>query len=345
MAAPHPYERLTPQCVLDALQSVGQRGDGRMLQLNSYETRVFQVMLEDGSAVVAKFYRPARWSDAQILDEHRFALQLGQQEIPVIAPLALQQQADAPMAELRCFGEPSTLGVWLEGDALFRVAVYACKSGHGPELDDPEVLRWLGRFVGRVHAVGAREAFTCRRRIDASTYGHQPLQRLLRDDAIAREQADAFASVAQTALSLVDAAFDRVSDVATLRLHGDFHPGNILWRDEGPHIVDLDDCCTGPAVQDLWMLLSGSHDAMRAQLAHVLDGYAPFMRFDVRELALIEPLRTLRMLHHSAWLAERWSDPAFPPAFPWFGGAAYWSQQTQALREQVDAMRAPPLAL
>ncbi|HEY6353931.1 MAG TPA: serine/threonine protein kinase, partial [Burkholderiaceae bacterium] len=203
---------------------------------------------------------------------------------------------------------------------------------------------WLGRFVGRVHSVGSREPFQTRRRLDVASYGHEPLRRLLDGELVTTAQRSAFVAAARAALMIADDTFASISDLTPVRLHGDFHPGNILWRDEGPHIVDLDDCCSGPAVQDLWMLLSGSPPDMRAQLRHVLDGYAAFMRFDTRELALIEPLRTLRMLHHSAWLADRWDDPAFPAAFPWFGSANYWSQLTQQLNEQVEAMQAGPLA-
>jgi Ser/Thr protein kinase RdoA (MazF antagonist) len=327
----HPYDALDPQAVLDALSGVGLHGDGRLLQLNSYENRVFQVFLEDGRAVVAKFYRPGRWSDAQILEEHAFAEELALQEVPVVPPLRL--------ADGRTLGDMELAGT------RHRFSVSERRAGRAPELDDPETLRRIGRFIGRLHAVGQRQLFRHRRTLDVATFGDQPLQLLLRDDAVPLAQLPAWQQACEGALSLVRDAFDALPDVASIRLHGDCHPGNLLWREaDGPHFVDLDDACTGPAVQDLWMLLAGDEDSATRQLAALLEGYGTFMRFDRRELALIEPLRTLRMLHHSAWLAERWSDPAFPPAFPWFGTPAYWQQQTTQMREQIEAMQQPPLA-
>ena len=323
----HPFDRLTPQALLDVLDSAGLRGDGRLLQLNSYENRVFQVMLEDGSAVVAKFYRPGRWSDAQILEEHGFAAELAQAEVPVVAPLVLT-------------GGQTLVHALIDGQP-FRVAAYPRRSGHGPELDDPATLRWLGRFIARLHTVGQRQRFAHRQTLDVATFGHAALARLVAQAAIPPAQIEPWRNTCQQALAAMDAAFAAVP-ARLIRLHGDCHPGNILWRDEGdaggPHTVDLDDAVTGPAVQDLWMLLSGPADAVPGQLAAVLEGYRQFRDFDDRELALIEPLRTLRMIHHSAWLAERWADPAFPIAFPWFGTGAYWAQQTTQLREQIEAM-------
>jgi Ser/Thr protein kinase RdoA (MazF antagonist) len=342
----HPYEQLTPALLLAALEAGGIRGDGRLLQLNSYENRVFQVMLEDGSAVAAKFYRPARWSDEQILEEHAFACHLAAHELPVIAPLTLAI-ADRSSGTTRTLGlgHPPTLARRDDEGISVRWAVYPMRSGHGPELDDPAVLQWLGRFVGRMHATAGSARFESRRTLEPQSFGHDRLEALLRTNTLAAEQRDSYRQLCRQALQSVDRAFALLPDLAVRRVHGDLHPGNILWREAGPHIVDLDDCCNAPAVQDLWMLLSGGREAMRSQLARLLAGYSAFADFDQREFALIEPLRTLRMIHHSAWIAERWDDPAFPVGFPWFGTSNYWLQQQQQLREQIAAMKEPPLAL
>lgn len=330
LATPPGYAGLSPQEVLDALASVGLHGDGRILQLNSYENRVFQVYLEDGSAVVAKFYRPGRWSDEQILEEHAFALQLRAAEVPVVAPLVLRQGPGGTLAHIPL------------GGTQHRMSVSPCVAGRAPELEDPDTLRWLGRFLGRLHAVGTTAPFLHRRRIALAQEARAALQFLREAGCLTPHERPAYEAAAEACVAALAAAEQAHGPARTLRLHGDCHPGNVMWRAQGPHVVDLDDACTGPAVQDLWMLVSGDASTLAQQLGTLLQGYRQFMPFDERELALIEPLRTLRMLRHSAWLAERASDPAVAQAFPWFGEAAYWSQQTTQLREQLAAMAEPP---
>lgn len=320
----HPYASLTPDCVLDALQSIGLYGDGRLLALNSYENRVYQAGIEDGQPVVVKFYRPQRWTDEQILEEHRFTQALAEAEIPVVAPMLLGLAT-------------------LHHHAGFRFAVYPRRGGRVPELDRPDVLEWMGRFLGRIHAQGAQQPFVARPVLDIESFGHEPYRFLLENNWIPPDLRPAWQAIAQQALEGVEQAFQRAGKVAQLRLHGDCHAGNVLWTDDGPHFVDFDDSRMGPAVQDLWMLLSGSRDEMAGQMADVLAGYEDFYEFEPRELHLIEALRTLRLLHYSAWLARRWDDPAFPAAFPWFNTQKYWQDRVLELREQVAAMQEPPL--
>ena len=319
-----PYAGLTPDAILDALATVGFEGDGRLLAMNSYENRVYQVWLDDGRVVVAKFYRPQRWSDEQILEEHGFALELAAEEVPVVPPLAVD-------------------GATLFRSGEHRFAVFPRRGGRTPEFDDPSVLEWVGRFVGRIHMVGARKPFAARASIGIERLGREPVAFLLAADLVPPTLRPAWRAAVDQALEAVVAAFDRVGTTRSLRLHGDCHVGNVLWTDDGPHFVDLDDACNGPAVQDLWMLLSGDRAAMTRQLSDVLAGYEDFVEFDRREIALIEPLRTLRLVHYSAWIARRWEDPAFPAAFPWFGTERYWQDRILELREQIAAMSEPPL--
>ena len=341
---PPPFTGLTPDTVLDALDAVGLRGDGRLIQLNSYENRVFQVFLEDGRVVVAKFYRPGRWSDAQILEEHALAAELMAEECPVVAPWPLQIEADARLPARLCSdsaptGPASTL-VEVETDGgPYRFAVVERRAGRAPELEAPGTLAWIGRLIGRMHLVGARRPFVHRATLGVDSMGTSARDWLLQSGLVPPDVLPGWRGAVDQVLDLARSAFDRVQPLTLLRLHGDCHTGNILWTEAGPHFVDLDDCLTGPAVQDLWMLLSGDKGAARNEVSAVLSGYEQFMDFDDRELALIEPLRSLRMVHHSAWLARRWDDPAFQAGFPWFGQGSYWAQRTTELREQAALMQ------
>ncbi len=372
------YGRLTPDVVLDALDAVGLHGDGRILQLNSYENRVWRVMLEDGDAVVVKAYRPGRWSDAQIEEEHRFTLELAAGEVPVMAPLPLELSAlpawrVAPWAPWLSGAEDTLLHWPMQGDRqptdtdtahparagsadqarrasdgdLQRLAASPWLGGRDPDIETPESFQRLGRLLGRVHAVGARSGDACqapfRHRLTlAPTLGETAIDTLLALEVVDASLRSRWTSSARRALEALTRAFERHGPHTVIRLHGDAHRGNLLERDGILHLVDFDDACNGPAMQDLWLFLDGQDgEDRRRQLRALMTGYEDFMDFDDAELALIEPLRTLRILRHSAWIAQRWGDPAFPIAFPAFGTPNHWADQITVLEEQRDRMTAP----
>jgi Ser/Thr protein kinase RdoA (MazF antagonist) len=321
----HPFAALTPDLVLDAVESLGFLSDARVLALNSYENRVYQVGIEDGQPLIAKFYRPQRWSDAAILEEHSFSAELAERDVPVVAPLQHNGQT-------------------LFDHAGFRFALFPRRGGRAPEPGNLDQLYRLGQLLGRMHAVGAIRPFAHREALGVSNFGHASLATLLEGNFLPRSLLPAYESVARDLLKRLDELFGRVS-CTPIRLHGDCHPGNLLCRDDSFHMVDLDDCRMGPAVQDLWMMLAGERHERLSQLAELIDGYQEFHDFDSRELPLIEGLRSLRLLHYSAWLARRWDDPAFPMSFPWFGTERYWGEQILILREQLSALDEEPLRL
>jgi Ser/Thr protein kinase RdoA (MazF antagonist) len=312
-----PYANLDPSLILDAIESVGFPCTGSLFALNSYENRVYQVGIEDKPPLIAKFYRPHRWSDEAIIEEHQFAAELVAQEIPVIAPLAAS--------------DGSTLHHYQD----YRFALFPRQGGRPLEVDNLEHLEWMGRFIGRLHAVGVCKPFKHRISLNVQTYGYAPYHFLLEHDFIPEHVKQNYCSTVQAILKRLDEIFQQNASLSHLRLHGDCHAGNVLWNHSGPQIVDLDDCLMGPAIQDLWMLLSGDKEQVKLQLKKILDGYCEFHDFDFRELRLIEALRTLRMIHYSGWLAKRWEDPAFPLNFPWFNTPRYWQEQLQHLNEQA----------
>jgi Ser/Thr protein kinase RdoA (MazF antagonist) len=323
-----PFATLTPELMLDALESIGLRPDGRLIGLNSYENRVYQIGIEDEPMRVVKFYRPERWSDDAILEEHAYATELAGREIPVVAP-------------------QNIVGNTLHHHRDARFALFPRIGGRAPELENPQTLEWMGRFLGRIHAVGALQPFRARPTLDVHNFGEEPRDWLLAHDFVPDDLLPAWRSTVDQALEGVYRCFDRAGAVTQIRLHGDCHAGNVLWNEAGdppgPQFVDFDDSRMGPAVQDLWMLLSGERQEMSTQLADILAGYEDFHDFSPRELHLVEALRTLRLLHYSAWIARRWDDPAFPVAFSWFNTQRYWQDRILELREQIALMNEPPL--
>ena len=320
-----PYAGLSPDLVLNAIEAQGYVCSGHLLALNSYENRVYRIGIEQSRPLVAKFYRPARWSDAAILEEHAFTAELVEQEIPIVPPMA-----DANGRTLHEFSG-------------YRFALFPSQGGRWPDLDRRENLTWLGRFMGRIHALGAAKPFTQRPSLTPTTFGVDSYQYLLDNNFVPTHLVSEYREVVEDLLREIDAAYVRAAPAQLIRVHGDCHPGNILWTEDGPHFVDMDDCRMAPAVQDIWMLLSGSREEMSRMLSAFLDGYYDFHEFDPRELHLVESLRTLRMIHYAAWLARRWKDPAFPLNFPWFGAPSYWDEHLNTLRQQRLVIGDPPL--
>ncbi|MGB0734074.1 MAG: serine/threonine protein kinase [Pontibacterium sp.] len=321
----HPFATLTPEFILDAVESLGFWSDGRCFALNSYENRVYQVGIDEAEPYIAKFYRPNRWTNEQILEDHQLCFELVDQGLPVVAPLTF------------------------DGESLleykgFRFSLFPRKGGHAPELSNLDHLFTLGRHLGRMHAVGAIKNFEHRPEISVDSYGVQSVD-FISKHMIPRELKEAYDTLTADLLKLIAQRVAETGHVTQLRVHGDSHAGNILWRDDAPHFVDFDDARMAPAVQDIWMLLSGDSQEQTVQLSEIIDGYSEFYDFHPKELQLIEVFRTLRMMHYAAWLARRWDDPAFPHSFPWFNTVRYWSEHILELREQLSALQEPPLRL
>jgi Ser/Thr protein kinase RdoA (MazF antagonist) len=323
---PHPFQNLTPGFIMDAVESQGFRCDCRTSPLNSYENRVYQVGLEEGEPLIAKFYRPGRWSDGQIIEEHRFSMELAEHELPVVAPWV------------------NSAGETLFHHDGFRFALYPRQGGRAPEFDNLNNLPILGRMLGRIHCIGSVRPFARRPTLDSRSFGHESVE-LISERCIPEEYRASYTAVTGQLLQEIDDITAAAGPLRYLRVHGDCHAGNILWRDGAPHFVDFDDARMAPAVQDLWMMLSGERERQNAQLGALMEGYSEFHDFNPAELRLIEPLRALRMLHYSAWLARRWEDPIFPVTFPWFNTIRYWGEHILELREQLAALEDPPLEL
>jgi Ser/Thr protein kinase RdoA (MazF antagonist) len=341
-ASDTPYRGLTPATILDALSAVGYDGDGRLLQLNSFENRVFQVMLDDGQAVVTKFYRPGRWRDEQILEEHAFTAEAAADGVPAVAPLPLHDTGRPALLTLASAvdGAPATLGTVVVDDETWRLAVWPRRAGRAPELEDASVLQRLGRTLAALHRCGEREAFAHRQTREPLADAQAAIAAIDASGQLPHGQAHAWHRAVEAALPAI-AAVTGSWRPRTLRLHGDCHPGNLLTRNDQPNLVDFDDCASGPAVQDLWMLLSGDPTAAREQLDRLLEGYTQVRPFDDRERVLIPAWRLARLLRHNAWVAQRWHDPAFPAAYPDFGSPGYWAQQALQLQELADEAANP----
>lgn len=321
----HAYAKLTPDTVLDAVESLGILTDARMLALNSYENRVFQVGIEEGTPIIAKFYRPERWSSEQILEEHRFSQELKDTDLSVVAPL---QFSNTSLFEYQGF----------------QFSLYTRQGGQAPELDNFDNLLVLGRTLGRMHQVARSSQFQHRPELSIDSFGEQSRDFLLSHNFIPQSLIEAYDTLTADLLKHCRILFER-TEYEVIRCHGDCHIGNILWRDDTAHFVDFDDARTAPAIQDLWMLLSGDRANQTAQISELLEGYREFCDFNAAELNLIEALRTLRLMHYSAWLARRWQDPAFPMHFPWFNTERYWAEHILELREQLSALQEPPLVV
>lgn len=312
------FFQLTPDGVLDAIESVGLEPQAALLALNSYENRVYQFRDYEENKYVVKFYRPNRWSDEQILEEHQFCLQLVENEIPVIPPLSYN-------------------GNTLLKFNGFRFALFECKGGRTPELDDPKTLEWIGRFIGRIHLLGESKNYQHRPSVTVQSYAEQGSQFLLKNDFIPKHILPAYQAITSQLIDICHQRFDQLGPYQAIRLHGDCHPSNVLWTPDGPHFVDFDDSRMGPAIQDLWMLINDASD--RNLWNKLLQGYEDFFEFDDRQFKIVEPLRTIRMIHYSAWLAQRWEDPSFKHNFPWFDTVRYWEENLLSLKEQLSAIQ------